>query len=403
MTASVGEGVPTGGPAPARHRPPILSRALVLRFFSVVGSSIGYFLPLAVIPTYASHAGSSMAGLANGALLLSTVLGELVTPRIVARTGYRWALAAGLFLLGAPALLLLASSSPALILGVNVVRGIGFAVAIVAGGALTAALIPSERRGEGLAVVGLVSGTASLVALPVGVWVAQQWGFAPVFVGTAAAPLLALVTIPALPARQASAGGRYGILAGLRNAALMRPAMIFAAATVASGVLITFLPLALDRRVSWVAPVAMFVVPGTGTIAKWIGGRLGDRHGPTRLLVPGIVLSVAGMAVLSPIHSPAAVIAGSALFGAGFGTLQNTTLTLMYARVQRADYSTASAIWNGAYDLGMAAGAIGVGLMIPATGYAVAFLITAVAMLPALSWARREQADPHDHRREHAA
>ena len=174
----------------------------------------------------------------------------------------------------------------------------------------------------------------------------------------------------------------------------MRPATIFAAATSAGGVLITFLPLALDRRLSWLAPVALFLQPGAGTIAKWISGRLGDRHCPTRLLVPGIALSIVGMATLSLIHSPAAVIAGAALFGAGFGTLQNTTLTLIYARVPRADYSTASAIWNAAYDLGMAAGAIGVGLIIPVTGYPIAFLITAAAMLPALRLARREHAAP---------
>jgi predicted MFS family arabinose efflux permease len=394
MSKSLAEPVPTAVPVPGPHWPPILSRALVLRFTSVVGSSVGYFLPLAVIPAYAGRAGSSMAGLANGALLLATVLGELFTPRIVARTGYRWALASGLFLLGAPTLLLLASSAPALILAVNVVRGIGFAVAIVAGGALTAALIPNERRGEGLAVVGMVSGTASLLALPIGVWIVQHWGFAPVFIATAAAPILALATIPALPGRQAAAGSRYGILAALRNAALIRPATIFAAATAAGGVLITFLPLALDRRMSWTAPVALFLQPATGTVAKWIGGRLGDRHGQTRLLVPGIVLSVVGMAMLFLIHEPVSVIAGSALFGAGFGTLHNATLTLMYARVPRADYSTASALWNAAYDFGMAAGAIGAGLIISLTGYPTAFLITALAILPALWLARLEKTAP---------
>src|SRR5262249_13457714 len=152
--------------------------------------------PLAVIPAYADRTGSSMAGLSNGALLLATVAGELLTPRIVARIGDGWAFASGLFLLRAPPALLLPASSPALILGVDPVRGIGFAAAIGAGGALTAALIPNERRGEGLAVVGLVSGATSLLALPIGVWVAQQWGFATVFVATATAPILALATIP---------------------------------------------------------------------------------------------------------------------------------------------------------------------------------------------------------------
>jgi MFS family permease len=93
-------------------RPAIISPALLLRFVSIVASSVSFYLPLAVIPVFAEAAGSkSAAGLANGALLLATVGGELVTPRIVARVGYRWALAGGLILLGAPALVLLVFSS----------------------------------------------------------------------------------------------------------------------------------------------------------------------------------------------------------------------------------------------------------------------------------------------------
>ncbi|CAM5502455.1 hypothetical protein STANM309S_04560 [Streptomyces tanashiensis] len=73
--------------------------------------------------------------------------GELATPRLVARFGYRFALVAGLVLLGAPAFALSASGSPLWIAAVCVLRGLGFAFTIVAGGALSASLIPAERRG----------------------------------------------------------------------------------------------------------------------------------------------------------------------------------------------------------------------------------------------------------------
>jgi predicted MFS family arabinose efflux permease len=63
----------------------------------------------------------------------------------------------------------------------------------------------------------------------------------------------------------------------------------------------------------------------------------------------------------------------------------------MYARVATSDYSTVSAIWNAAYDLGMAVGAMGVGLVVAAVGYSPAFLATAAIMLPALLLIRRER------------
>jgi MFS family permease len=375
---------------PGTTRPPLLSRALLLRFVSIAGASISFYLPLSVTPVLAASAGShGTAGLATGALLLATVLTELVTPWIATRVGYRWALGGGLFLLGAPALVLIrAAPSIPVIVAVSAVRGIGFAVTVVAGGALTAALIPMQRRGEGLAVTGLVSGVPSLIALPLGLWAAQRFGFAVVFAATAAAPLLALATVPALPARPVASATKHGILRGARTGTLMRPAMTFAASTVAAGALVTALPLA---AIPAVAPIALFAQSTTAAAARWVVGRRGDRRGSlTRALVPGVALAILGMAATSVTRSPVPVIAGAVLFGAGFGALHIATLTLMYSRVPVADYGTVSAIWNAAYDLGMGIGAVGVGLVAATTGYPAAFLLTAAAMLPALFIARRD-------------
>ena len=374
-------------------RPAILSPALVLRFVSIIGSAVSFYLPLAVLPLFADAAGAhASAGLATGALLVATVACELVTPRLVALVGYRWALAVGLTLLGAPALVFLAWSSPVVLVAVSVVRGAGFAISVVAGGALTAALIPNERRGEGLALVGLVSGVPGVLALPLGVWAAGRFGYAPVFLITAVAPLIALVTLPGLPDRRVSNDeSSHGILGGLRNGGLMRPAVIFAAATTAAGVLVTYLPLAIGAGLSWVVPVALFLQPATSTVARLLVGRLGDRRGQAGLLGPGVILSIVGMAALAATRSPVTVLAGATVFGVGLGILQNATITLMYARVSKSGYSTVSAIWNAAYDLGMAVGAMGVGLVVAAVGYSPAFLATAAIMLPALLLVRRER------------
>ena len=103
-------------------------------------------------------------------------------------------------------------------------------------------------------------------------------------------------------------------------------------------------------------------------------------------------LSIAGMAALAATHSPVTVLAGATTFGIGLGILQNATITLMYARVDRSEYSTVAAIWNAAFDLGMAVGAMGIGVLVAAVGYSPAFLATAAVMLPALLLVRREMA-----------
>ncbi|GAA2325975.1 hypothetical protein GCM10010170_000400 [Dactylosporangium salmoneum] len=122
-----------------------------------------------------------------------------------------------------------------------------------------------------------------------------------------------------------------------------------------------------------------------------MAGRLGDRRGPARLLVPGLALAVAGMAAMALTGSAAAVIGGALVFGAGFGVLQNATLALMYDRAPAGGELIVSAIWNTAYDLGMAGGALLAGLVVTSAGYPLTFLLTAAAMLPALALAVKER------------
>ncbi|MGH3115573.1 MAG: MFS transporter [Gaiellales bacterium] len=376
------------------EQPRLISRDLLRCFVSVLGTSIGFFLPLSVVPLYAEQGGTaSAAGMATVALLVATVACQLVTPRLILAIGYRWALAIGLTLLGAPTLLLTVSDSMSTIVGVSVVRGAGFAIAVVSGGAIAAILIPAKRRGEGLALVGIVGGGPSMIALPGGVWASAHWGYESVFVVTSAATLLALLSVPGLPRRtlKPKTHGQHGVLAGVRNAGMMRPATIFVASTVAAGVLVTFLPLATTSEPVWVASAALLAQTAASTVSRWVAGRLGDRYGAGNLLAPGLVLAAVGIGAIAATHVAVAVIGGALVFGAGFGLLQNATVTLMYVRVPAGGEGAASAIWNAAYDLGMAAGALCAGLLVASTGYPAVFILSAAVMLPALLVVRRDQ------------
>lgn len=389
---------------PVTARPQLVSRALLIRFVSVIGASTSFYLMLSVVPLYARSIGAStsVAGLATTALSLSTTAGYLPTPRLVARYGHRTVLGAGLALLGLPAFALVASSNLSVVLAVCVVRGIGFAITCVSGGALTISLIPAERRGEGLALVGVVSGVPSVAALPLGVWLVAHAGYRPVFVAAAVAALAALASLPALPgaskttgpdrtAAAAESAKSTGMVAGMRTPGVVRLALVFGATTTAVGIFVTFLPLAAATA----AAPALLCQPAAAIGGRWLAGRYGDRHGAARLLAPGVLVTAAGLALLShPATSGSAatvlVIAGAVLFGLGFGMAQNVTLTLMYDLVTESGYSMISAVWNLAYDVGMGIGAAGFGVLAVHAGYPGGFLITAVLLpVPLLLVVRR--------------
>jgi MFS family permease len=127
----------------------------------------------------------------------------------------------------------------------------------------------------------------------------------------------------------------------------------------------------------------------TSTVARWWAGRFGDRHGAHRLLVPGVVVTVAGLSTLIVTTHPMAVLIGMAVFGAGFGVAQNASMAVMLNAVPPSRYGTVAAVWSMAYDTGFGAGAVGFGFLATTAGYRAGFTVTAVLALAALTILRR--------------
>ncbi|MGC4929993.1 MFS transporter [Streptomyces sp. DT117] len=405
----------------------LLTRPMLLLLVASVGGMGGFYLLLSVLPLYAATAGGGGvgAGLTTGTMMLATVLAEPAVPWFLARFGHRAVVGAGLLLLGLPSAVLCLWPSFPLTLGVCLARGVGLGIVVVAGTALAAELAPPGRRSESLGLYGVSLGVPSVLGLPAGVWLSDRLGFEPVFLLTAALTLLALPAVAGLPARQATRAERLsgdpdgrsgdpdgrsggpdsrsgapdgwsgdpdgfrggvpgGPLGAAVNRSLVRPTLILGAATFASGVLVTFLPLALLGGPSHLAVVALLIQASVAPVARWGAGWWGDRHGSSSLLLPAVLAVALGTAGLVRLESPVVVIVSMILFGAGFGAVQNLTLATMFERVPRSGFGRVSVVWNLAFDAGMGLGAVGFGLLIDRTGYPWGFAVTAALLLAIL-------------------
>src|SRR6266516_2781586 len=380
-------------------RPRLVSGRFAAALLSDFGALTSFYLLLSVTPMYAvsAGAGSAGAGLVTGSLMLTTVLAEFASPRLLRRFGYRAVFAAGALLLGGPAPALLLPHSMVTIIAVSIARGIGFGLCTVVLGALVAASVPAERRGEGIGLAGVVTCVPAIVALPSGVWLAQNAGYAVVIAITAISALAPLAAVPWLaePASQQAEAGPAndspnGLLGSLRSGGMLRPGLVFAATTVSAGVVASFLPLAAGVSAG-VATLGLFAQAVTATASRWWAGLRGDRHGHAGLLIPGLLIAAVGMASLIWVSAPVVVIAGMCLFGIGFGIAQNATFALMIDRAPAGGYGTASALWNLAYDAGYGTGPIVFGLFVAHTGYPAAFALTGLLVLAALLPAVRDR------------
>lgn len=351
---------------------------------ATVGGFSGYALLLPVVPLWAvaGGAGEIAAGATNAVFMLVTVLTQLVMPWLLKRVDCRAAFALGTALIGAPTPLFALSSDMWVLLGVSALRGVGFGLLTVTGSALTAELVPIAQRGRAAAYYGLAIGLPNVALLPAGVWLSDRIGFGPLFWAAGAVPVVAALTVLGVERVRIRDRERA---APSKTATLLPSWTIMTANTAAAGGLTAFLPLAVDTSV---APAALLIFAAATMLGRWLAGHLGDRFGQRGVLAPSVLVGGLGVLLLALAvwtADPVALV-GAAVFGTGFGAVQNTTLILMLERV---DSATASTAWNIAYDGGHGLGAIGFGVLIAASGYPATFAITGALLLACRALAGR--------------
>jgi predicted MFS family arabinose efflux permease len=376
---------------------------------SALGFS-GYWLTLASLPVYAVGGGTSevVAGSVTAVFLVVTIAVQSVVPALTERFGATRVLVAGLLALGLPSPLYAVDDGLGWLLWISAVRGIGFAILTVLGSVLAGRIVPPERRGEAVGLYGLSVAVPNLVAVPAGVALVLH-GQAGWMAWLAALPVLAVPFVPGLVRGARSDDDEVPAEGAGRRAALraVAPSAVLFVATLAGGGVITYLP--IERPSGALASTALLVVGAAGALVRWPSGVLADRMG-TRLLLPGsllcCVLGLLGVAGGLRAGDPL-VLAGAALFGVGFGAVQNLTLVSAFARAGAGGATAAGAVWNAMFDAGTATGALGLGVVAAALGLPWSYVLVSAALLlvlpAALASTRRPGISPAPGRRSPAA
>ncbi|ACQ79940.1 major facilitator superfamily MFS_1 [Beutenbergia cavernae DSM 12333] len=359
-----------------------------------------FSLTLAALPAWAGQLGhpESVVGTITGVMLATTVVTQLLAPRLMRRFTIRSLLVVGSLLLGLPTPLYLVASGLPVLYGLSAVRGVGFALVTVVAALAIPRAAPPERRGEAIGIFGLSAAIPMMVGISGGAALTLGGSFAVVAV-LGALPVLALAVVSGLPAERAGAAGSTPLRRVLRALAL--PALLLVVTTAAGGGLVTLLP--LQRPEGSVAALALLAFGAVGMIARWRIGTVLDRFGP-RLVLPVLVgCAAVGLVLLAVGLTTAgagAVTAGAAVFGLAYGGLQTVTLDMSYRTLPAADASAASAVWNAAFDAGTAVGSALLGFVGGTAwggdGALVASAAAVAAVGTAAAWSARSAARSTD-------
>lgn len=331
---------------------------------------------LSVVPMWAAEGGAASVavGVTTGVMMGATVAAQMLSPWLFRLMSLRGMIILGAVLLGAPTPLYVLSDGLLWILLITAVRGVGFALMVVAGAALVAELAGMGKLSTVAALYGAAGALPNLAALPGGVWVARTVSFEVVFWGAGIACLAAAGLSVLLPAVRTE----FSLSSLVGMGRVLPPLILFLITAAGFGALTTFLPLAGPDAGQ---AAAALLVASIALIAGRLGAGFAGRSGTGRLVVLSTLLGGAGLGLLAlSLEGPLPLLLlGSALVGAGFGAAQNDSFVVTVERFGPGKSGAASTVWNVAYDGGFGIGAVALGGVIGVAGYGGAFAAMAAA------------------------
>jgi len=170
-----------------------------------------------------------------------------------------------------------------------------------------------------------------------------------------------------------------GALGGVLSRPALFPSAIVLAQTTTYGAVLTFLPL-WGRANQLENPGTFFTLYALSLLAvRTRAGRLSDRFGRGAVIVPGLGIMTAALVLLAGAGRPWQVLAAGVVYGVGMGAVQPSLAALLTDRAPEAERARAFATYYGAFELGIAVGAIGLGAFLEATSFPAMWAAAAAA------------------------
>ncbi|MEI2415328.1 MFS transporter [Orrella sp. JC864] len=373
---------------------PLALFALTLSAFAIGTTE---FVIVGLIPTLAADLQVSLpsAGLLVSLYAVGVAVGAPVLTALTGRLP-RKALLLGLMVLFTAGNLL-AWQAPGYesLVAARVLTGLAHGVFFSIGSTLATSLVPKEKAASAIALMFSGLTVALVTGVPLGTFIGQHFGWRATFLAVSALGLLAFVGSLLFVPRQLPRGTPASLLQQARVLGQGRLLLVYAMTAVGYGgsfAAFTFLAPIL-QEVSGFTPGAVgLVLLGYGAsvaVGNIWGGRLADRLGPVPAL-KRIFLALAGvLAVLGvTAHHPWLALATVLAWGAfAFGNVPGLQLYVVRQAERHAPHAVdvASGLNIAAFNLGIALGAWGGGLVVQHLGLMHTPWIGALVVLAAVA------------------
>lgn len=356
---------------------------------------VGFQMLLPTLPVQAESLGASemLIGIVSGSISFASILTRPAAGPLLDSRYQKTVFIVGIALFGLITLTYGFVGSVAFLILFRFLHGIGWGTASTGSNTVASEIIPRSRFGEGIGYFTLSTSLAMAIGPALGLTIMEATDFRTmtyVSFGIMMAALVLALTIPGKLERMRRAGiaapekaladplhtpsfSPRDITKRTIERSAIRPAIIMALVSSSVGVVNGFLALyALEFDVTNVA--SYFVVFSLAMIvSRPPTGKILDRYGAARTVVPGLVLTIAGLIMLSQAGSMFDLYIVAVLYGIGFAAVQTSLQSLAVRDVPISRRGVATSTFFIGFDFGIGAGAVLGGLVAQNFGYSIMY------------------------------
>ena len=376
-------------PADQRLYTPEFLRVTVIMSLVMTTMTMFFLLPILIKQM---GGGAFDIGLVMGVMSLGAVLSRIFWGWWLDRGGRKRTLLLSILINTAAVFLFLTvrSVGPWMVF-LRVLQGVALGGNITAVWTIIADITPPARLAESLGIFGI----AGMVALALGPWggelILAGYGFRGLFIVSGL--LSALSLLLTLTIRESRpAGFCDSIIPSYRKmlGSGVLPVFLVTVAFAASrGAFASFF--AEYSRLQRIGSIGTYslIYSGTTIAFRLLAGRLADRVGRERVLVPGLIVFGTGIGLIAVIHSWPVFIISAFLAGLGHCFLYPVLNALVIQKVHSCTRGTATGLFISSFDIGIGAGSLVWGLTAQLGGYHLMYLLGGSVVLWGVWEARR--------------
>ncbi|MEW6624236.1 MAG: MFS transporter [Bacillota bacterium] len=346
---------------------------------------LGFQMFIPTFPLYVEKlGGGEMAvGLTVGIFSISAILSRPISGKLLDQGSRR-----KIFLIGLVISLVAISGYPLsvnlfLLLLFRLLHGAGFGMATTSAGTIVADLIPPRRLGEGIGYYGLTNTLSMAFAPAVGLFIIYKYNFTALFIISAVLAAVALLVSYFIHCpeiiKKADTSEKYNYI----EPAAIIPSLVMLFACMPFGAITTFISLySIERGIENIGffftfyAVILFV-------SRPLSGILADKHGPSKVVFPGMLLMGIAMAVISMADSYWWFAVAALIFGMGIGLVMPSLQSLTVKKALPSRRGTAMSTFFLSFDVGIGMGSLIWGVVSHMVGFSTMYALTIIPLAAA--------------------